>query len=61
MTFRIKASLAEMPGNAQGMDAQLGPGVRRCKSEFWLHYLLELCDLGQIKTAMLTSQGCHEG
>lgn len=37
-----------------------GPEVTRPVFEFLLHHLLELCDCGQIRIAMLSLQGCCE-
>ena len=38
-----------------------GPEVTRPVFELWLYHLLELCDCGQIRIAMLSLQGCCEG
>lgn len=38
-----------------------GLEVRRPTFEFWLRLLLELCDRGQIKVAVLTLEGRCEG
>lgn len=41
--------------------APTGLEVRRPTFEFWLRLLLELCDRGQIKVAVLTLEGRCEG